>query len=44
MRGVLLWAAKYLNIYEAGHHKGLLTCSKYGHHQHMPLDLIQWYP
>jgi len=43
LRRLLLWLVKPLNIYEAGHPQGPLTCSKYGHHRHLPLDLIQWF-
>lgn len=34
--------AYVLNVNEGGHERGLLTCSKYGHHRHLPLGLIKW--
>lgn len=40
---LLLWFARWLDIYEAGHPRGPIWCSRYGHHRHMPLGLIQWY-
>lgn len=43
MRFLLLWYVKWLNIYEAGHPRGLGWCSKYEHHRHLPLGLIQWH-
>lgn len=43
MKRPLLWLVQWLNIYEAGHPKGLLACSKYGHHRHLPLGFIQWF-
>jgi hypothetical protein len=44
MRDLLLWFARHLDIHEAGHPQGPMTCSRYGHHKHLPLDLIKWYP
>lgn len=42
VRQALLWAMNWLGINEAGHPRGLMTCSQYGHHKHLPLDLIKW--
>lgn len=44
VRGWLLWFARWFGIHEAGHRQGPLTCSRYEHHRHLPLDLILWFP
>jgi len=44
VRNWLLRFTRRFDIHESGHYQGLLTCSRYGHHVHLPLDLIKWYP
>lgn len=44
MTRLVSWLAqRMLGLHPSGHVQGILVCSKYGYHRHLPLDLVKWY-